>query len=186
MIRYAIIFLIIILCACSKTETPSTRIGEGVEIYKVALSWRDTTVEKKWRISGVKYLSDTPVARYDDILNYKREYKEDFKEKVIYFTFNKSGRKIITGHPWATKPDTGFAVTLNKELIYAGYYKSGGAAYHERDVYFWDYTTSLPDNASLVEWDSIIGGKRRNEFDTRYDKRLLERLRKDGKLIGFD
>ena len=181
----SLLLMALTACTTSITEKPATKIGEGVEIYKVLLTWDTLTYPgNRWKITSTKFLNDKPMAGYDNIVTYGKEPKE----QLFYFTFTKPANEIITGQQWAVKPDTGFAVTLNKKVIYTGYYKSGFAAYLERDVYFWNTAgreSLYPPNSIIVNWDSIIAKTRRTDPDTRFDKQLLDKLRQDGKLYGF-
>ncbi len=170
--------------ACSKKEekdTPLYKIGEGVEVYKALLIW-DSTCCSRTQIRKTIIGEALPVVDYNELLYFAWKninYPSDDKS-LLLFTENHRD-KIFTLKLSVAKPDSGYAITLNKEIIYSGYYKVGASSFYDRDVCF---SYSPFPNAISVFWDSLNSrkDKYRNEPDPRYDPRLLNRLRQDGKL----
>jgi hypothetical protein len=175
-------------------------IGDGVEIYRALLDWKYITRYTRVFTTGT-VLGDRLVFRYNDI---KRYYQlvTPAGDRRIAFEMNK---KIFTGFSQEssvlgkafTSPleasDTGFVVTLNKEPIYFAYYRSRSFAnIYEQNLAFVrvedkKFYNQLQENTLPVLWDSTYTVGQyvlRPEPDPRYDKRLLDRLKKDGKL-GF-
>ncbi len=178
----SIIIILLMFQACNKkadVETPLYKIGEGVEVYKALLIW-DSTCCSRTQIRKTIIGEAPPVVDYNELLYFewkKLNYSNDDRS-LLLFTQNERD-KIFKLKPMA-KPDSGYAITLNKEIIYSGYYTSVISSFYDRDVCF--FYSPIP-NSIIVFWDSLNSrrDKYRNEPDPRYDPRLLNRLRQDGK-----
>ncbi len=183
--KYLNLFILLfMLQSCGKkegNETPLYKIGEGVEVYKALFIW-DSTCCTRTQIRKTIIGEAPPVVNYNELLYFewkKLNYTSNDKSLLL---FTKNDRdKIFTLKPSVLKPDSGYAITLNKEIIYSGYYKVGASSFYDRDVCF--FYSPIP-NSIIVFWDSLNSrrDKYRNETDPRYDPRLLNRLRQDGKL----
>jgi hypothetical protein len=175
-------------------------IGDGVEIYRALLDWQNGPRLTRYFSTGI-ILGEKPIFRYNDIKKYYKFFRDGDTWQIAFETNRKifdgfSQNSLILGTPflypqWAS--DTGFVVTLNKVPIYFAYYrnrnfpsnKEQNLAFvraQDRDRYNQPLENILP-----VIWDSSYSNTEkapRPEPDPRFDKRLLERLKKDGKL-GF-
>ena len=168
-----LLFLIIVaisFSSCKKTNNDLV-IGDKLEFY--LLDEYETIENKPEIIKSTAVISTDYLISYDDIISYNSST----------YTFSISGSiisKMIepNGIDYHTKA---FAVTIDKEIIYSGY--------------FW-YATS----SSICDWitiDPILSGENAlkvnlaypsNSFassknDPRNDQRIIQLLKKDGKLI---
>ncbi len=180
-----LIFLVALISCNSKQKISPPKDDKGVEIYKVKLKW--DTLSNGWRnkIMGYELASKTtPVIKYDEIISIERKSHLDYSRKELAFTLSKPVDRILTlGNNQNLKADSGFIVTLNDEVIYTAYYKTRFASDYDTEVLFFTLGKSFP-NSFEVFWDSLAKDRFsfRNEPDPRYDPRLLNRLRQDGKL----
>lgn len=145
---------------------------------------------------------NTPVFRYDDIKRYYKFFRSP-KTQHLAFEMNKkiyngfSQEPSVLGKAFInplSASDTGFVVTLDRVPIYFAYHRSRNFGdVIEQNLAFSkirDINKSADDpleNILPVLWDTIHSQSQtvpRSEPDPRLDKRLLERLKKDGKL-GF-
>lgn len=176
-------------------------IGDGVEIYRALLDWQYITRYTRVFTTGT-VLNEKPLIRYNDI---KRYYKFARSSGSVWQTAFETNRVIYTAFGPTPSPifgkayylpqeasDTGFVVTLNKQPIYFAYHRSSQFPNNQESnlafvlVQDRDSLNKLMPNVIRVIWDSIYYPYTtpRPEPDPRFDSRLLERLKKDGKL-GF-
>jgi hypothetical protein len=162
----ALISLILIAFACEDYHY-SAPPGDSLEFYLMSGFQRQTNSYKI--INSTVKLSDSIIIRYDDILSYNPHN--------YTFTITKSlADRLDNLH------GTPFAVTVEKQIIYTGYFWAGFSSSMV------DWITIDPLNYSgknqlrvqlgypgLVEGDFIP--------DNRNDERILEVLKRDFKLI---
>lgn len=177
-------------------------IGDGVEIYRALLDWQSGSRLSRYFTTGT-VLNEKPLIRYNDIKRYYKfaqiggngTFQIGIKtNKVIYTAFGLPPSPIFGKAYYVPQEasDTGFVVTLDKQPIYFAYHRSSQFPnIQERNLAFVpaqdrDSLNKLMPNVIRVIWDSIYYPYTtpRPEPDPRFDKRLLERLKKDGKL-GF-
>lgn len=170
--RVAIILLVIIFSSgCEKNVSPRMP-GRNVEFYLIT-DFQKQGLSSKIINSTVK-LSDSVIIYYDDIISYDQDNYTFTLTKGCSNKFTLDDNYKIHGMP--------FAVTIDKEIVYTGY--------------FW-YSFS----SSIVDWITIdplflsmnntmrvsLGypGLIQGDYipDNRNDQRILDRLRRDGKLI---
>jgi hypothetical protein len=167
-----LILISLLFLDCSKNSTVSGwDIGEGFEIYitKTPLS-NDYSVDYSKLNLDTIALQDIPILRYDDLKSYEKSGHK--------LTLNISSDKLKVDN-------TGvygrmFVVTIDKTAIYCGFK--------------WPLTSSATCSyVSILDPYAEIDGLKSNEIliqynnpnlaDPRLDSRILDRLRKDGKLI---
>ena len=166
------------------------KIGQGVEIYNAKLDW----VYEPKRVYSVATITDTvPAVRYDDLLAYR--YDPGSRSPLLILT--QPAEKLLTMKPAPPVTTTiGYVVTVDKVPIFNTLLINGSGGVDDKGVHLWlpvDWERSnpkgLPQNSAVVQWDSLLYSTNppapRNLPDPRYDARLIEQVRKDGKLIGF-
>ena len=170
MIKFTCISLLLIL-SCTKNTTISTDIGEGIEIYltKIPMTNDYTINYSKINLDTLSLL-ETPLLLYDDIKTYEKSSH--------MLSLNISSEKLNV--PITSVYGRMFVVTLNKVPIYCGFkwplISSATCSY----VFIVD---------PLEEVDGLESNQIQIQFtnpkftDPRSDPRILDRLRKDGKLI---
>ena len=176
-------------------------IGDGVEIYRALLDWQNGPRLSRYFTTG-RLLDEKPLVRYNDIKKYYKFirssgnlYQVAFEaNQVIYTTFGLEPSPIFGKAYYVPQDasDTGFVVTVDKSPIYFAYHRSSQFPNNqERNLAFVrvldrDSLNKLMPNVIRVIWDSVYYPyiTPRPDPDPRFDKRLLERLKKDGKL-GF-
>ena len=164
------------------------KIGEGVEIYNAKFKW----VYEDRRVYSVATSRDSvPAVRYDDLIAYQLEPK--YRRPLLVFT--QPANTLLTMKP--TQPiisDSGYVVTVDKTPIFNTLIVRGINGVDDKGVHLYfpkdfDYDLVLPTNTMVVDWDSVLRSTNpptpRNLPDPRYDKRLIDRLKSDGKLVGF-
>ncbi len=185
------ISLILLITSCSKKEEVQKiifPIGKGIEIYEAKLTW-DIIVSSKIRVINAELIDKEPIVNYNDLQLYENVSIQG--RKIWLFKFEKEPIELFKnfyGNDLASKPDTGYVVTLDKEPIFVAYEPHELSAKYFREVRFGISKTPQPPweinhKGIYLVWDSMKnGGGYRNEPDPRYDPRLLNRLRQDGKL----
>ncbi len=168
--------------ACNKkadVETQTIPIGKGVEIYRAKLTWKPKKVgQPPYFLDKIEIVENTPLINYNQIISYATTIikGDDYiftTESSVNFT-----NLLSLANEREGMPIEGFAVTVDKEVIFGGYHKPS--------------TSSLPTYAAFISgpatnilrigWITNIGGDdRSDEIDPRHDPRLLDRLRQDGK-----
>ncbi|TAE26487.1 MAG: hypothetical protein EAZ91_17685 [Cytophagales bacterium] len=192
-----IIGFVVLLNSCSKDPTEPaqsaqpTPIGQGVEIYRARLDWEKNDRGRNIRVKGASLLSTTPLVRYDEITTYYRSKTAPSIHCLFDLTKPVSGPKgesPIFGYPTllhATASDTGLCVTVDRQVIFAGIWGQI-ATLHYSDLIFRTAYETNRQNSIVVAWDSVysIQGQevRQTGPDPRFNTRLLDRLRRDGKL----
>ena len=172
-------------------------IGDGVEIYRALLDWQYITRYTRVFTTGI-VLDEKPLIRYNDIKKYYKfitsrgdRHIALETNRVIYKASGESSSIFGTAYFMPLDAsDTGFVVTLNKSPIYFAYNRSSQFPnVQERNLAFVrvldrDSLNKLMPNVIRIIWDSVYYplATPRPEPDPRFDKRLLERLKKDGKL----
>ncbi len=166
------------------------KIGQGVEIYNAKLDW----VYEPRRVYSVATITDTiPAVRYDDLLT----YQYDRSSRCPLFIFTQPGVKFLTMRP--APPiitNVGYVVTVSRVPIFNTLLINGSSGLDDKGVHLWlpiDWERSnlkgLPQNSVVVQWDSLLYSTNpptpRNLPDPRYDARLIQRLKQDGKLVNF-
>jgi hypothetical protein len=165
-----------------------TPIGKGVEIYRAKLEW--TPFNRTVRLKSATIKGDTPVIRYDQIIYYFKEKLPNFYAQVGFEltkpVSNSSGFYTF-GRPalsYASAPDTGFCVTVDRELIFAGALGDSYTLYGSDLIFRRHHSTR--EYAVMIYRDTLYTVNAQNIFQTapdpRHDPRLLDRLRRDGKL----
>jgi hypothetical protein len=165
-----ITFLILLLAGCEKYQSPRQQ-GYGLEFYLIK-DFQKIGSSAKIINSTVK-LSDSVIIHYDEILSYDPDN--------YTFTVTESCANKLNDFKNNHIHGTTFALTIDKELIYTGYFWCGFSS-------------------AMVDWLTIdplnYGGKNRLSVslgypglfqgdyipDNRNDKRILNFLRRDGKL----
>lgn len=191
-----VLFLGIAMTAASCAKEPAepaqpTPTGQGVEIYKARLDWEKDSRGRNVRVKAATPLSDTPLVSYDEITAY---YKSKTAPSIHYlFDLTKvvadvKGGSSTFGYPTlshAFASDTGLCVTVDKQVVFAGIW-GHISTLHYRDLIFRTANEISKQNSIVVAWDSVysIQGQevRQTGPDPRLNARLLDRLRRDGKL----
>jgi hypothetical protein len=169
--RLVIIIFIILLYSGCENYNYEGQLGYGLEFYWIKEFERIGTTSKI--INSSVILSDSIIISYDNILSYNPDtYTFTVTEKTANY-LNDFKYKSIHGTP--------FAVTVDKQIIYTGYFWAG---FSSATV---DWVTIDPLNYSgknqlrvqlgypgLVQGDYIP--------DNRNDKRILDVLQRDSKL----
>ena len=164
-----ILFISMYFTSCEKDNTAS---NSKVEFYLL------TSFKKKYDsfkiIDGSAIISDTALIKYDEIISYnKNKYSFKVSDRIVGW-LNDFENNPIHG--------TAFALTIDKEVIYTGY--------------FWASFSSLMCDWIVIDPLNISG---KNELtvklgypglvvgdtipDKRNDKRILDVLKMDNKLI---
>ena len=163
------LFFAIISCEKSDDET---QIGKKLEFY---LLESHQTIDKTMRIDeSTACLSNEVLISYDDIISYtSSEYCFKISEEIIN---ELKGEKGLNYHTQA------FAVTIDKEIIYTGYF---WYAFSSR---YCDWTTIDPILSECESGLTVNLAYPTNDFsisgiDKRNDSRILRLLKKDGKLV---
>jgi len=169
--RFIIITLSVFLFAgCEKYQSPR-QLGNGLEFYLIKDFQKAGTTSKIIN-SSVK-LSDSVIIYYDEITSYN--------SNTFTFTVTESMANRLNGFKNNHIHGTPFAVTINKEIIYTGYFWCG---FSSASV---DWVTIDPLNYSGKNQLRVsLGypGLSRGDYipDNRNDDRILDILRRDSKL----
>jgi hypothetical protein len=171
MARSIIISLLILLIAgCEKYQSPR-QPGNGLEFYLIKDFQRVGTSAKI--INGSVILSDSVIIYYDEIVSYNSD--------AYTFTLNESSANRLNDFKNNHIHGTPFAVTIDKEIIYTGYFWCGFSSSMV------DWVTIDPLNYSgknqlrvSLGYPGLILG----DYipDDRNDIRILNILRRDSKL----
>jgi hypothetical protein len=171
MARSIIISLLILFFAgCEKYQSPR-QSGYGLEFYLIKDFQRVGTSDKI--INSSVILSDSVIIYYDEILSYNSD--------TYTFTLTASSADRLNDFKNNHIHGTPFAVTINKEIIYTGYFWCG---YSSSMV---DWVTIDPLNYSgknqlrvSLGYPGLILG----DYipDNRNDDRILDILSRDRKL----
>jgi hypothetical protein len=171
MARSIIISLLILLLAgCEKYLSPRQQ-GYGLEFYFIKDFQRIGTSAKI--INSTVNLSDSVIIYYDEILSYNSD--------TYTFTVSESCANKLNDFKNNHIHGKTFAVTVDKELIYTGYFWCGFSSSMV------DWVTIDPLNYSGKNRLSVsLGypGLIQSDYipDDRNDYRILDILRRDGKL----
>ena len=153
--------------SCEKTEVPS---GTTLEFYIL----EDYQTYDYMKIDeNTAVLSDSALIKYDSIVSYNTK---TYSFKITDSTINYNSREFS---PLLGKA---FAVTIDKQVIYTGYFWSGfmssGCDWIIVDLVQYELKNKLIVRLGypgLVDGDIIP--------DKRNDERILELLKKDNKLL---
>ena len=161
--------LLIIIAAITSVLASCEKISEsGLEIYLL------TDYQKKSPaaeiISGSEELSENPIISYNDIILY------DSVEH--YFQTSESKAQELRQIKWGTQ-GTAFSVTINKQIIYSGYFMPGYSSLALNWISIDPLAFDSKVRVTLgypVDWPQFPGA------DPRNDSRIINYLRKDNKL----
>ena len=165
--RRSLLFILTVTTICLSCKKNNIKAGENVEIY-LLLTYQ--TVTAKCQIDpSVSILQDTPTIKNQDVLEYS---KTDYQFKLTDLAI----QKVKTFND-----KTPFAVTVDKQVIYYGFFKpsfSGSSCDHSITMdldWTWGNKISLklgyPGQLQGVTID-----------DKRNDPKLIATLRQQGKL----
>jgi len=162
--------LILLLTGCEKYLSPRQQ-GYGLEFYLIKDFQRIGTSAKI--INSNVNLSDSVIIYYDEILSYNSDTYTFTVTESCANKLNDFKNNHIHGKP--------FAVTVDKELIYTGYFWCGFSSSMV------DWVTIDPLNYSGKNQLPVsLGypGLFQGDYipDNRNDYRILDILRRDGKL----
>jgi hypothetical protein len=200
------LLLLLILCGSCRDKNPPveepptpelpTPIGQGVEIYPAKFTWAKNDRGRKTLITKVELISNTPTIPYDEINYYTKFETYDMWQTGITFSkdvfiLNSEGRIINTQFgdgKVVIPPDTAYAVTLDKKILF-------GCYLHLLPPYIDNVVMNvITSSKSEYQFKNNAIALLRNTLpittfpnpelsdDPRFDKALLDRFRKDGKL----
>ncbi len=164
-----ILFVSILITGCDKVNTPS---NAEVEFYLLSsFKTKDGTCKI---IDSSVIMSDSTLIKYDDIISYDmRDYSFKVSDRIADWLNDFENNRIHT---------RAFALTIDKEIIYTGYFwasfSSAGCDWIVIDPLNYSGKNELEVRLGypgLIAGDTIP--------DKRNDKRLLDVLRMDNKLI---
>jgi hypothetical protein len=171
MTRSIIISLfILLLSGCEKYQSPRQQ-GQGLEFYLIKDFQRVGTTSKI--IDSSVTLSDSVIINYDEIVSYN--------SKTYTFTLTEPSAKRLNDFKNNHIHGTPFAITIDKKLIYTGYFWCGFSSAMV------DWVTIDPLNYSgknqltvSLGYPGLIIG----DYipDNRNDERIMDILKRDGKL----
>ena len=165
--RRSLLVFVTVTTICFSCKNDKTKAGEDVEFYLLTTY---QTVTAKCQIDpSVSILQDTPIIKNYEILAYS---KTDYKFKLTEAAIQKVKTFIDT---------TPFAVTVDKQVIYYGFFKPS-------------YSSSSCDHSITMDLDWTSGNKFTIKLgypsalpgvtvdDKRNDPKLIETLKQQGKL----
>jgi len=172
MFRIGIILILLSLpIGCEKFQYNSPN-GDSLEFYRLS-EYQTKKNSLKIIESSVK-ISSSRIIGYDDIISYN--------SKTFTFTVTDQLAEYLNDNKTDPIHGTPFAVTIDRQLIYTGYFWAG---YSSQSC---DWVTIDPLNYSgnnrltvQLGYPGLFGGD--TIPDKRNDKRILDLLRKDYKLI---
>jgi hypothetical protein len=169
-----LIFLISsIVLGCTDTSSNlSTEIGEGIEIYLTkSAKANDYNIDyDKLRLDTFT-LQDIPVLKYGDIIKYNPS------SHTMTLRFSSDNLEVDIRSVYGSM----FIVTLDKKPIYCGFFWpliSSATCSHVFILENW------PDPDGKFSKKIIFNFSNISSQDPRNDARIIERLKKDGKLIN--
>jgi len=170
--RTLIISILVFISGACENFHYSSPPGHSLEFYLISEFQRQTNSYKI--INGTVELSDSIIIRYDDILSYNLHNYTFTITKSLADRLNAFENNHIHGTP--------FAVTVERQIIYTGYFWAGFSSsmvdWVTIDPLYYSGKNQLRVQLGypgLVEGDFIP--------DNRNDVRILEVLRRDSKLI---
>lgn len=164
------VLISILFFSCIKNNDDKIEIGKGFEIYLTAKPYSHNL---KKDYSSVNFdtivLSNTPILQYKDLQRY------DTVNHKLTLSFSHDSLKISDAGVYGRM----FVVTIDKKPIYCGFK--------------WPVISSIPCGWVFIEEPyEILDNLNENEIvisfvskkyaDPRLDKRIVERLKSDGKL----
>jgi hypothetical protein len=163
----AIAFLALASVGCTKDRFD---IGEGFEIYLTVTPYTDNlNLDYSTVDFDTILLQDTPILRYNDLVSYDTTYHK--LNLAISHDSLKIGDAGVYGRM--------FVVTIDSEPIYCGFKWSVFSSVMCNWVFIEEPFTeldNLTDNEIVITFVS-------NEYaDPRMDKRIIDRLKADGKI----
>jgi hypothetical protein len=165
------LFVIIALGSCEKSNNDVV-VGDKLEFY---LLEDYTTVGNSMQIDeSTAIISDQVVIGYDEIISYNSStYSFKVAQEIIDKFIQNDGLNYHT---------RAFAVTVDKEIIYTGYF---WYAYSSRscDWVTIDPIISSTENGLKVNLAYPTDQFRTSDLDKRNDSRILRLLKTDGKLV---
>ena|SRR5688572_11289555 len=163
----SLLFILAVITFCFSCEKNNINAGETVEIYLLKTY---QTVTAKCQIDpSVSILQDTPTIKNEDILEYS---KSDYQFKLTHVAIQKVK---------SFNDKTPFAVTVDKQIIYYGFFKPG-------------ISSSSCDHSITMDIDWTSGNKITLRLgypgqlqgatidDKRNDPKLIATIRQQGKL----
>ena len=165
-----IVLLILLISGCEKYQS-ERQPGYGLEFYLIK-EFQKIGTSYKIDNSTVK-LSDSVIIYYDDIISYNSE--------SCTFTVTESCANKLNDFKNNHIHGTPFAVTVDKQIIYSGYFWCG---FSSSSI---DWITIDPLNYSgknRLRVSLGYPGLFQGDYipDNRNDNRILDILRRDGKL----
>ena len=166
---FPIILIISVVMGCEKYNEYQ---GDGLEIYLLK-SYETNDSSNEIKTSSI-ILKNYPIVRYSDIISY---------DSLIHaFKIIESKKDELQDKKWSMSGN-GFAIAINKEIIYSGYFWSGLSSM-SCDWIIIDPTVYLYDNSELrVELGYPAENEELLSRDPRNDERIINLLQKDSKLL---
>ena len=166
---FSLLFVLLLTTAsCSQNDDLIGKNGV-VELFEIE---QFVTIENTDQIDESTVITKkNPLLNYEDLLSYN---SKEFK-----FEISKHGQELFEDAPVISGA---FAIMVNGELIYTGYFVPG---YSSR-LWFWNMIDPLMIGYSgdcYVRRIVLHGGNQRFYEDKRNDPRILEIFQMDGKLI---
>jgi hypothetical protein len=160
-----------VFLGCEKHVSPR-QLGQGLEFYLIK-DFQKIGTSAKIENSTVK-LSDSLIIYYDEILSYNSDTYTFKVTEGCAKRLNDFRNNRIHGTP--------FAVTINKEIMYTGYFWCGFSSLSV------DWVTIDPlmfTGKNQLYVSLGYPGLMQGDYipDNRNDYRILEILRRDGKLV---
>jgi hypothetical protein len=162
--------LFLIINACEKTSN-ITPPGKDVEIY--VLESCETVGETSEIVSSSAIIGNEPLIRYDQILYYN--------SKTFIFKVDDSAISSLNQDGGLKFHFKAFAITVDKKIIYTGYFWPG----YSSSIVKWFVIDPLGisnENELQVEMAYPTNNFAGNYADLRNDKRIIDVLKRDGKL----
>jgi hypothetical protein len=172
-IKVLAVFVLFMLTGCDKNDDIQNNSDFGIEFYLLKEYKTEENVCRCKIIENTVKIEHEPLIKYSDIISYnKNTYTFIISDSII----------LYDPREYCPLLKKAFAVTIDKEVIYTGYFWSGfsslGCNWIIVDLlkYYWK-------NEFIVElgYPGIIIGD--TIPDKRNDPRILEVLRNDNKLI---
>jgi len=150
------------LVSCEKDS------GSGLEIYLLTDYQKKTSSSEI--IAGSERLSKNPIIYYNDIISYD--------STDHYFQIETTKAEELNLMKWTTQ-GTAFSLTINKSIIYSGYFMPGYSSLGLDWISIDPLSTDSKIRVSLGypgDWSQLA------DIDPRNDDRIINLLKKDNKL----
>ena len=159
-----LIFSLSLTASCEKNENS---IHTGLEFYLL----KDFQADDHMKIyENTAVIADTVLIKYESIISYdKNKYSFKLTDSTIHYS----------SREYSPLLKQAFAVTIDKEIIYTGYFWSGFysqiCTWFQIDLVKYEMYDELIVDLFYIVGDTIT--------DNRNDERILELLRNDNRLI---